>query len=91
MATNRKRNTVFGAAAADHAPCWRHHRYCTPGEFIAGWRYTVEYLRNTRHVHNMLLVFAPDQPSFSINSTLGYAERWPVTYTTRACARVRTR
>jgi mannan endo-1,4-beta-mannosidase len=37
----------------------------------------VDYLRNTRHIHNMLLVFAPDQPSFSITSPLGYAERWP--------------
>lgn len=56
---------------------WWGAPYCTPAEFIAGWRYTVDYLRNTRGIHNVLLVFAPDQPSFSITSPLGYAERWP--------------
>jgi hypothetical protein len=56
---------------------WWGAPYCTPADFIAGWRYTVEYLRNTRGIHNMLFVFAPNQPSVSITSPLGYAERWP--------------
>ena len=37
----------------------------------------MDYLRNTRNIHNMLLVYAPDQPSTSITSPLGYEERWP--------------
>ena len=56
---------------------WWGSPYCTPSEFIAGWRYTVDYLRNTKNVHNMLFVYAPDQPVRSISSPLGYAERWP--------------
>ena len=56
---------------------WWGSMYCSPDEFIAGWRFTVDYLRDTRQIHNMLFVFAPDQPSVSITSPLGYAERWP--------------
>jgi mannan endo-1,4-beta-mannosidase len=56
---------------------WWGAPYCTPSEFKAGWQYTVDYLRNTRNVHNLLLVYAPNQPSFSITSPLGYEERWP--------------
>lgn len=66
--------------AATDLSNWWGAPYCTASEFVAGWRYTVDYLRTTRRVHNVLMVFAPDQPSFSIpatGSTLGYAERWP--------------
>lgn len=56
---------------------WWGSSNCSPSEFKAGWQYTVEYLRNTRNVHNMLLVYAPDQPTSSIASPLGYDERWP--------------
>lgn len=40
---------------------WWGQKNCTPEEYIAGWRYMVDYLRNEKGVHNILFAFAPSQ------------------------------
>ncbi|MFR9533311.1 MAG: glycosyl hydrolase [Rikenellaceae bacterium] len=39
---------------------WWGVNHCTVEEFVAVWRYTVEYLRDELGVHNMLYAFSPD-------------------------------
>jgi mannan endo-1,4-beta-mannosidase len=40
---------------------WYGAKHCSPAEFIAAWKYTVDYLRKTRGVNNILLVYAPNK------------------------------
>jgi len=40
---------------------WWGQKHSTPEQYIAAWRYMVDYLRNEKGVHNMLFAFAPSQ------------------------------
>jgi mannan endo-1,4-beta-mannosidase len=46
---------------------------CTPDEFKALWRFTVSYLRDVRHVHNLLYAYSPDR----FCGYDGYLKRYP--------------
>ena len=39
---------------------WWGEAQCTPDEYKALWRFTVEYLRDVKGVHNLLYVYSPD-------------------------------
>lgn len=45
----------------------------TASEYIALWKFTVEYLRDTKNVHNLLYTYSPD----IISSQSQYLEFWP--------------
>lgn len=52
---------------------WWGKVFCSVDEFVAGWRYTISYLRD-KGVHNLLLVFAPNHlEKFNYQ----YGERYP--------------
>ena len=53
---------------------WWGASYCTPEEYISAYRFTVEYLRDTKNVHNILYAFSPDNSYGSANS---YFSRYP--------------
>lgn len=53
---------------------WWGKQYCTPQQFIAIWRFTVEYLRDTLHVNNILFAYSPDN---SFTTSTQYLERYP--------------
>lgn len=53
---------------------WWGKDYCSPQEFITVWRFTVEYLRDTKQVNNMLFAFSPDN---SFTSQAAYLDRYP--------------
>lgn len=38
---------------------------CTNNEFIELWQLTIDYLRNERGVHNMLVAYSPSKPSLN--------------------------
>lgn len=46
---------------------------CTRDQYIALWRFTVEYLRDVRNVHNIIYVYSPD----IITSQEAYLNFWP--------------
>lgn len=52
---------------------WWGRKHCSPEEYIRMWRYTVDYLRDTCNVHNLILVYCPDKFSDSAD----YLERYP--------------
>lgn len=39
---------------------WWGKNYCTPEEYITLWRFTVEYLRDEKDMHNLLYAYSPD-------------------------------
>ncbi|WP_303315401.1 glycosyl hydrolase [Flavivirga abyssicola] len=53
---------------------WWGKDYCTPQEFIDLWRFTVNYLKNTKGVNNMLFAYASDR---NFNTDAEYLERYP--------------
>ena len=53
---------------------WWGQKYSTPEQYIAAWRYMVDYLRNEKGVHNMLFAFAPSQVTDHPN---GGFDRYP--------------
>jgi mannan endo-1,4-beta-mannosidase len=53
---------------------WWGKPHCTKEEFISLWRFTVEYLRDSLHVHNFLYAFSPDN---KFDSETAYLERYP--------------
>ena len=53
---------------------WWGQDYCTAQEFIEGWQFMVEYLRDTKQVNNMLFAFSPDN---SYTTRAGYLSRYP--------------
>ncbi|MHA3789421.1 glycoside hydrolase family 26 protein [Flavobacterium hauense] len=53
---------------------WWGAAYCTPDEYKQVWKFTVEYLRDTKNVHNVLYAFSPDN-SYSTSSQ--YLSRYP--------------
>lgn len=52
---------------------WWGKGNCTADEYVALWRFTLEYLRDGRGVHNLLYVYSPD----IVNSQDNYLEFWP--------------
>lgn len=53
---------------------WWGAPHCTKDEFIALWRFTVSYLRDTLGVHHFLYAFSPDN---RFNSEAQFLERYP--------------
>lgn len=53
---------------------WWGRSHCTREEFIALWRFTVSYLRDTKNVHNFLYAFSPDNRFLT---EAEYLDRYP--------------
>lgn len=53
---------------------WWGATYCTPDEYKLVWKFTVEYLRDTKNVHNVLYAFSPDN---SYSTASQYLSRYP--------------
>jgi mannan endo-1,4-beta-mannosidase len=53
---------------------WWGRSHCTRDEFVALWRFTVSYLRDSLGVHNFLYAFSPDNRFISQEQFL---ERYP--------------
>ena len=52
---------------------WWGKGHCTPDEYIDLWRFTVSYLRDTLHVHNLLYTYSTDM----FETQKQYLERYP--------------
>ncbi len=52
---------------------WWGQKNCTTAEYVALWRFTVDYLRNTRKVHHLLLAYS----AADFDSKEQYLERYP--------------
>lgn len=52
---------------------WWGVRSCTRRQYIDLWRFTVEYLRDTKDVHNLLYAYSPS----AYISDAGYLDRYP--------------
>ncbi len=52
---------------------WWGAGHCTPDEYVALWRFTVEYLRDAKGLHHVLYAYSPDR--FSREDE--YLERYP--------------
>jgi mannan endo-1,4-beta-mannosidase len=52
---------------------WWGKGHCTPNEYIDLWHFTVSYLRDTLHVHNLLYVYSTDM----FENQQQYLERYP--------------
>lgn len=53
---------------------WWGADFCTPEEYKAAYQFTVEYLRDTKGVHNILYAFSPDN---SYATSTNYLSRYP--------------
>jgi mannan endo-1,4-beta-mannosidase len=53
---------------------WWGKPHCTKDEFIALWRFTVSYLRDTLNVHNFIYAFSPDN---KFKTEAQFLERYP--------------
>lgn len=54
---------------------WWGRNHCTVSEFKTLWQFTVEYLRHTKNVHNLLYAYSPDK--WHLNTDADYLERYP--------------
>ncbi|ETY71825.1 glycoside hydrolase family 26 protein [Bifidobacterium moukalabense] len=58
-----------------------HPTDTTPEQFVALWRMTVEYLRDTKHVHNVLYAYSPDRSRIDMSTPesreTGYLYAYP--------------
>jgi mannan endo-1,4-beta-mannosidase len=52
---------------------WWGENHCSAADYKALWRFTVNYLRNTKKLHNLLFVFS----SSKFNSAKHYLKRYP--------------
>ena len=52
---------------------WWCKNTCTPDEFKTLWRYTIDYLRNTKKLHNLLIVYSVAD----FNTEAEFLERYP--------------
>jgi mannan endo-1,4-beta-mannosidase len=52
---------------------WWGRRHASAAEYVALWRFTVEYLRDTKDVHNLLWSYSTDV----FDSKADYLERYP--------------
>lgn len=55
---------------------WWCQPYCSTDEFKQLYRFTVEYLRNVKGVHNFLYAISPNQPLIPYTANM-YLERYP--------------
>jgi mannan endo-1,4-beta-mannosidase len=53
---------------------WWGRSHCTTEEFKSLWKFTVEYLRDSLQVHNLIYAFSPD---CKFNTEEEYTERYP--------------
>jgi mannan endo-1,4-beta-mannosidase len=52
---------------------WWGRAHCTPAEYKSLWRFTVEYLRDEKQLHNLIYAYSPDV----VGSKEEYLERYP--------------
>jgi len=52
---------------------WWCKNTCTPEEFKTLWRFTIDYLRNTKQLHNLIIVYSVAD----FNSKADFLERYP--------------
>ena len=53
---------------------WWGANYCSPEDYTAVYRFTVEYLRDVKNVHNILYAYSPDN---SYGNATSYFTRYP--------------
>lgn len=53
---------------------WWGANFCTPEEYKTAYQFTVDYLKNTKGVHNILYAFSPDN---SYTTETAYLSRYP--------------
>lgn len=53
---------------------WWGTNFCTPEEYKTAYQFTVDYLKNTKGVHNILYAFSPDN---SYTTETDYLSRYP--------------
>lgn len=53
---------------------WWGKKHCSVEEYKSLYRFTVNYLRNTHHLHNLLFAYSPD---VGFKDAAGYLERYP--------------
>ena len=53
---------------------WWGANFCTPEEYKTAYKFTVDYLKNTKGVHNVLYAFSPDNSYTTADS---YLSRYP--------------
>jgi len=53
---------------------WWGALHCSAEEYKSLYRFTVEYLRNTHHLHNLMYAYSPD---VGFKDAAGYLERYP--------------
>lgn len=53
---------------------WWGKSFCTPSEYITLWQFTVQYLKDTKGVNNMLFAFSPDK---NFTTKEEYLSRYP--------------
>lgn len=53
---------------------WWGKATCKPEEFVALWRFTIDYLRGEKGLHNLLICYSPNYP---IRSHRDYLFRYP--------------
>ncbi|OIV43780.1 glycoside hydrolase family 26 protein [Flavobacterium johnsoniae] len=53
---------------------WWGANFCTPEEYKQAYQFTVDYLKNTKGVHNILYAFSPDN---SYTTESNYLSRYP--------------
>lgn len=53
---------------------WWGANFCTPEEYKQAYQFTVDYLKNTKGVHNILYAFSPDN---SYTTEANYLSRYP--------------
>lgn len=53
---------------------WWGANFCTPEEYKTAYQFTVDYLKNTKGVHNILYAFSPDN---SYTTAESYLSRYP--------------
>jgi mannan endo-1,4-beta-mannosidase len=52
---------------------WWCRNTCTPDEFKTLWRFTIDYLRNEKHLHNLVIVYSVAD----FNTKADFLERYP--------------
>ncbi len=53
---------------------WWGKHFCSKNEFVSLWRFTVNYLRDSLNVRNILYTFSPDR---NFDSDSSYLDRYP--------------
>jgi mannan endo-1,4-beta-mannosidase len=53
---------------------WWGADYCSPEEYKMAFQFTVDYLKNTKGIHNILYAFSPDN---SYSTSTAYLSRYP--------------